>query len=232
MIRIVTLSEFPPDVVDFVSRRLHAAYGMGSELEGEGEIPARLDDEQSAYDAVKALEEMDDDVALYATTRSSTSLPSRSPRPRGPWAGARWTATRSMGPAKAIATSHGLADKGVPLESDLPSGPPHYVGHLWDLHHCYDPGARCTRGGRRFARIPRWRCASSAARRASGRSSLGLRRALFAALVAIGVDRCCSISRSLFPGSRPRTAGLASAHQARVGRSPGAARARAVPDLP
>ena len=29
MIRIVTLSEFPPDVVDFVSRRLHAAYGMG-----------------------------------------------------------------------------------------------------------------------------------------------------------------------------------------------------------
>ena len=47
MIRIVTLSEFPPDVVDFVTRRVHAAYGMGSELEGEGEIdgqPARAGD--------------------------------------------------------------------------------------------------------------------------------------------------------------------------------------------
>ncbi|HYY52735.1 MAG TPA: hypothetical protein VE755_07680, partial [Myxococcales bacterium] len=63
MIRIVTLSEFQPDVIDFVTRRLHAAYGMGCELEGEGEIPnAAMDDEQSAYDAVKAVEEMDDDV--------------------------------------------------------------------------------------------------------------------------------------------------------------------------
>src|SRR5205807_171582 len=60
MIRIVTLSEFPPDVIDFVSRRIHAAYGMGCELEGEGEMPrGALDDEQSAYDAVKAVEEMD-----------------------------------------------------------------------------------------------------------------------------------------------------------------------------
>ena len=49
MIRIVTLSEFPPDVIDLVTRRLHAAYGMGCELEGEGEVPSgALDDEQKA----------------------------------------------------------------------------------------------------------------------------------------------------------------------------------------
>jgi hypothetical protein len=90
MIRIVTLSEFPPDVIDFVTRRLHAAYGMGCELEGEGEIPAdALDDEQSAYDAVKVVDEMDDDVTLYAddkilylTTEALTAPPG--PMGRGP----------------------------------------------------------------------------------------------------------------------------------------------------
>src|SRR3954469_2699552 len=49
------------------------------------------------------------------------------------------------------------------------------------------PAARCIRAGRPGSRpIPTSRCASSAARRASGRSSLGLRRAAFAALLAIG----------------------------------------------
>jgi len=64
MIRIVTLSEFPPDVVDFIARRVHAAYGMGCEFEGEGEMPdAALDEEQSAYNAPKI---------STPTTRSST----------------------------------------------------------------------------------------------------------------------------------------------------------------
>jgi len=142
MIRIVTLSEFPADVIDFVTRRLHAAYGMGCELEGEGEIPAdALDDEQSAYDAVKVVDEMDDDVTLYAddkilylTTEALTAPPG--PMGRGPVDG-----YAQYGGGKALATAHGLADKGVPLEVGLAKRAAHYVGHLWDLHHCFDP--RC-----------------------------------------------------------------------------------------
>src|SRR6266403_1819477 len=142
MIRIVTLSEFPPDVVDFVSRRLHAAYGMGSELEGEGEIPSSaLDDEQSAYDAVKTLEEMDDDVALYADDKILYLTSEPLTAPEGPMGRGPVDGYAQYGAGKAIATSHGLADKGVPLEVGLAKRAAHYVGHLWDLHHCYDP--RC-----------------------------------------------------------------------------------------
>jgi len=138
-------------VVDFVSRRLHAAYGMGSELEGEGEIPkSALDDEQSAYDAVKALEKMDDDVALYADDKILYSPPSRSPRPRGPWAAAPVDGYAQYGAGKAIATSHGLADKGVPLEVGLakraahlrrpPLGPAPLLRSRCAMHPGWSPG--------------------------------------------------------------------------------------------
>ena len=41
-----------------------------------------------------------------------------------------------------MVTSHGLGDKGVlPLDIGLAKRAAHYVGHLWDLHHCFDP--RC-----------------------------------------------------------------------------------------
>jgi len=143
MIRIVTLSEFPPDVIDYVSRRLHAAYGMGSELEGEGEMPASaLDDEQSAYDAVKAVDEMDDDVALYADDKILYLTKEPLIAPEGPMGRGPVDGYAQYGGGKAIATSHGLSDKNVPLEVGLAKRAAHYVGHLWDLHHCFDP--RCS----------------------------------------------------------------------------------------
>jgi archaemetzincin len=142
MIRIVTLSEFPPDVIDFVSRRVHAAYGMGSELEGEGEMPrGALDDEQSAYNAVKAVEEMDDDVALYADDKIIYLTNEPLTAPEGPMGHGPVDGFAQYGAGKAIATAHGLADKGLPVEVGLAKRAAHYIGHLWDLHHCYDP--RC-----------------------------------------------------------------------------------------
>ena len=142
MIRIVTLSEFPPDVVDFVSRRLHAAYGMGSELEGEGEIPSgAMDDEQSAYDAVKAVEEMDDDVALYADDKILYLTAEPLTAPEGPMGRGPVDGYAQYGAGKALTTAHGLSDKNVPLDAGLAKRAAHYVGHLWDLHHCFDP--RC-----------------------------------------------------------------------------------------
>ena len=51
MIRLVTLGEFPSEVLEHVSRRLHAAYGMGCEIEGEAELPdGALGDDQSSHD--------------------------------------------------------------------------------------------------------------------------------------------------------------------------------------
>jgi len=142
MIRIVTLSEFPPDVIDFVTRRLHAAYGMGCELEGEGDMPnAAMDDEQSAYDAVKAVDDMDDDVALYADDKILYLTAEPLTAPAGPMGRGPVDGYAQYGGGKAIATAHGISDRGVPLEIGLAKRAAHYVGHLWDLHHCFDP--RC-----------------------------------------------------------------------------------------
>jgi predicted Zn-dependent protease len=143
MIRIVTLSEFPPDVLDVVTRRIHAAYGMGAELEGEGEIPkGALDDESSAYDAVKIVEDMDDDVALYADDKILYLTSEPLTAPAGPMGHGPVDGFAQFGGGKAVATSHGLGAAGqTALDMGLAKRAAHYVGHLWDLHHCYDP--RC-----------------------------------------------------------------------------------------
>ena len=143
MIRIVTLSEFPPDVIDFVSRRIHAAYGMGCELEGEGEVPkGTLDDEQSAYDAVKIVDEIDDDVTLYADDKIIYLTKEALTAPPGPMGLGPVAGYAQYGGGKAVATSYGLGEKGLPsVEAGLAKRAAHYVGHLWDLHHCYD--VRC-----------------------------------------------------------------------------------------
>jgi len=143
MIRIVTLSEFPPDVIDLVSRRLHAAYGMGSEFEGEGEMPkAAFDEEQGGYDAVKVIDEIDDDVALYADDKILYLTKEPLVAPEGPMGHGPVDGFAQYGGGKAIATAHGLGEKGtLPLDAGLAKRAGHFVGHLWDLHHCYDP--RC-----------------------------------------------------------------------------------------
>jgi archaemetzincin len=140
MIRIVTLSEFSPEVIDVVSRRLHAAFGMGSELEGEGEIPkGALDDEQEAYDAVKLIEEIDDDVALYADDKILYLTAEPLIVPPGPMGRGPVDGYAQYGGGKAVATAHGLV--GIAPDAGLAKRAAHYVGHLWDLHHCFDP--RC-----------------------------------------------------------------------------------------
>ena len=143
MIRIVTLSEFPPDVIDFVSRRIHAAYGMGCELEGEGDVPkGSLDDDQEGLDAVKIVETMDDDVTLYADDKIVYLTSEKLVAPAGPMGNGPVDGYAQYGGGKAVVTSHGLGEKGLPaLDIGLAKRTAHYVGHLWDLHHCFDP--RC-----------------------------------------------------------------------------------------
>src|SRR5205823_13247933 len=67
MIRLVTLGEFPEEVLDHVARRLNAAYGIDCEIEGEAELPdGALSDDQTTYDAVKLLDEIEDETQLFA----------------------------------------------------------------------------------------------------------------------------------------------------------------------
>jgi len=77
-------------VLEHVARRLHAAYGMGCEIEGEAELPeAALAEDQESYLAPKLLEEIDDDTQLYADDKIVylTSAPLAARRDR--WARAR-----------------------------------------------------------------------------------------------------------------------------------------------
>ena len=143
MIRIVTLGEFPPEVLDFVSRRVHAAYGMGCELEGEADLPREaVDEEQSAYNAVKLVEKIDDDVALYADDKILYLTAEPLTAPDGPMGKGPVDGYAQYGGGKAVATAYGLGEKGLPaLDLGLAKRAAHYVGHLWDLHHCFDP--RC-----------------------------------------------------------------------------------------
>ncbi|HEX4383111.1 MAG TPA: hypothetical protein VH083_09190, partial [Myxococcales bacterium] len=73
-----------------------------------------------------------DDKILYLTSDKLVVVPG--PMGQGPVDG-----YAQYGGGKAIATSFGL--KGIPLDQGLAKRAAHYVGHLWDLHHCFDP--RC-----------------------------------------------------------------------------------------
>jgi len=143
MIRIVTLNDFPPDVVDHVARRLNAAYGLGTEIEGEADLPeSALDDSQEAYDAPKLLNEVDDEVQAYADDKILYLTTEPLSGPPGPMGKGPMDGFALYGGGKAVVTSHGLGAKGAaPLESGLAKRAAHHVGHLWELHHCFDP--RC-----------------------------------------------------------------------------------------
>ena len=143
MIRIVTLNEFPPEVVEHVARRLHAAYGMGAEIEGEAGLPkSALDDSQDSYDAPKLIANIDDDTQLYADDKIVYLTSEPLSAPEGPMGHGPVDGFAQYGGGNAVATSHGLGQKGMPpIETGLAKRAAHHVGHLWDLHHCFD--VRC-----------------------------------------------------------------------------------------
>lgn len=143
MIRIVTLSDLPPDVVDHVARRLNATYGLGTEIEGEAALPEdALDATQEAYNAPKLLEEIEDDVQAYADDKILYLTSEPLSGPEGPMGKGPMDGFALYGAGKAVVTSHGLGGKtGPSLEAGLAKRAAHHVGHMWELHHCYDP--RC-----------------------------------------------------------------------------------------
>ncbi len=144
MIRILTLGEMPAETVEFVARRLYAAYGIGAEHAGNAEAPPDAINDRGAIDADVLLKESKgvktfaDDKILFLTS-DPLDTP-EGPMGRGPVLG-----YAQYGGERAVATSAGL--KGLSVQDGLAKRAAHHVGHLFDLHHCFDP--RC-------AMYPEW----------------------------------------------------------------------------
>lgn len=143
MIRIVTLGELPPEILDHVQRRAHATFGLGCEFAGEASMPkAARDKETLAYDAPKLLAEIDDRTQLFADDKLVFLTTEPISEPGGPMGRGPISGFAQYGGGHAIVSSHGLGAKGaLGLEDGLSKRTVHQIGHLWDLHHCFDP--RC-----------------------------------------------------------------------------------------
>lgn len=146
MIRIVTLTRIDPADLVFLTRTLYRAFGVGTEHAGDKPVPkdARTDDDR--LDAVKLLKEVDpirtfpDDKVLLVTGEPLALRP-------GPLGEPPCWGFAEFGGTRAVITTSRLPQRGVSEASieayqrRLAREAIHAVGHLWDLHHCYD--ARC-----------------------------------------------------------------------------------------
>ena len=143
MIRIVTLGDFSPEVLEHLSRRVHAAYGMGCELAGDAPMPkAAWVSAEDAFDAPKLLEEVDDDTELYADDKLVYLTNEPLTGPVGPMGRGPVDGFAQQGGGRCVVSAAELGGKGqLPLEAGVAKRATHHVGHLWDLHHCFDP--RC-----------------------------------------------------------------------------------------
>jgi predicted Zn-dependent protease len=141
MIHVVTLANVDPDAVDFITRRLYAAYGVGAEYAGDFVPPDEALDDAGGYHAQKLLQKAEgvetfaDDKIIYVVDQPLLV-------PDGPMGKGPITGFADYGGQRAVATTHGLDAKGqLPFADGLAKRAAHEAGHLWDLHHCFD--ARC-----------------------------------------------------------------------------------------
>ncbi len=146
MIRVVALDKLDPGDLAFLTRMLYQAYGLGTEYAGEKPLPRDAETKDGRIDAVKLLAEVQpvrtfaDDKVLYITTEPLALRP-------GPLGEPPCWGFAEYGGEKAVITTSKLPARGVSEASietyrrRLAREAIHAVGHLWDLHHCYD--AKC-----------------------------------------------------------------------------------------
>ena len=146
MIRLVTLAPFDEGDIAFVTRTLYQAFGLGTEHVGERKLPAEAEGDDGRYDGPKLLEEVSpvrtfaDDKVLYLTTVPLSMRPG--PLGEPPCHGfARYGGDRAV-VSTALLPARGVTEASIEkFRRRLARESVHYVGHLWDLHHCLD--ARC-----------------------------------------------------------------------------------------
>jgi archaemetzincin len=138
VIRLATLDELDPEVLQKLTSLVYQAYGLGCEYVGGVEYPeehatSKVIDAASLLERVEQVVSFADDKVVYLTTRKLA--------PRAVPGGQTPTPGYSE-PAKgrAVVTSHGLPSGEAHLRR-LAKQVMHDIGHLWELHHCLDP--RC-----------------------------------------------------------------------------------------
>lgn len=147
MIRIVTLEKLDPGDLAFLIGTLYRAFGVGTEHAGDRPVPAEARAADGRLDAVKLLREVEpirtlsDDKILYVTGEPLALAP-------GPLGEPPCWGFAELGGARAVITTSRLPARGVTEASieayrrRLARESIHAIGHVWDLHHCYDP--RCS----------------------------------------------------------------------------------------
>ena len=146
MIRIVTLERFDEGDIAFLSRTLFQSFGLGTEHAGQRQLPVEAERGDGRYDALALLDEVEpvrtfaDDKVLYLTSAELSVQP-------GPLGEPPCWSYAQYGGEKAVVSLSRFPARGVSETSietwrkRLAREAIHAVGHLWDLHHCYD--ARC-----------------------------------------------------------------------------------------
>jgi predicted Zn-dependent protease len=143
VIRLVTLDKVDPADVAALSKILYACFGLGTEHAGERNMPREAAAKDGRCDAVRLLAEVEpvrlvaDDKVLYITA-APLSLPA------GPLGEPPCWGFAEYGGQKAVISLSRLPARGVSEASietwrkRLARESIHAIGHLWDLHHCYD----------------------------------------------------------------------------------------------
>jgi archaemetzincin len=146
VIRIVTLERIDPADLAFLVSTLYRAFGVGTEHAGEKRIPPEAETKDGRLDAVKLLVEVEqtrtlpDDKVLHIAGAPLALKP-------GPLGEPPCWGFAELGGVRAVITTTKLPPRGVTEASieawrrRLAREAIHAIGHLWDLHHCYDP--RC-----------------------------------------------------------------------------------------
>jgi archaemetzincin len=146
MIRVVTLEKLDPTDMVFLIGTLYRAFGVGTEHAGDKPVPSEAETKDGRLDAVKLLREVEP-IRTFADDKVLFIVGAPLALKAGPLGEPPCWGFAEFGGARAVITTSKLPPRGVTEASidnyrrRLAREAIHSIGHLWDLHHCYDP--RC-----------------------------------------------------------------------------------------
>jgi predicted Zn-dependent protease len=146
VIRIVTLEPFDGGDISLLGKTLYQSFGVGTEFVGENALPAAATLDDGRCDAAQLVKlapaprALTDDKILFLTSADLCMRAGPLGEPPA-WGYAEYGAGRAVVSTKRMA-ARGVTEASIDAwRQRLARESIHFIGHLWDLHHCYD--ARC-----------------------------------------------------------------------------------------
>jgi archaemetzincin len=146
VIRIVTLATYDEGDIAHLSKTLYRSFGVGTEHLGDRPLPKKSARPDGRHDAIKLLAEATP-VRAYADDKVLYIAEVELAIPEGPLGEPPTWGFAEQGGERALISTFRFKPRGVTEASievfrrRLARESIHFLGHLWDLHHCYD--ARC-----------------------------------------------------------------------------------------